>query len=1233
MISELWLHRPKVHGVTITADDEGRKKVKRVRKVAAPSSSEEGERREGSEDPRDFDGDEADMYRYVTVPPIGDGAVGRPGASPMVEQVSELFSEFQRDVAGDEESFRQFMLWAAADDDVVFEDLLIATKSVYNIMEQPLPCGKETWAELVEIANMVEVSLVSDSELEYALEVFSKAYDLYRAELQRLDHERDEAERMSSQRISEEIMAEDDGFFVPPGEEEVVIKEISDAEYIVELERWEKLVDDTRSQINSTKAEFDELMEELEPSKEEREQALSRLRVLEKDAKRRRGRLERYQRGRISDAKAEEISNLERELVSIEDEQADWESRLTIAQERIDQRIGLCAEKRGQFLHIKEEVGSLLSSLPSQERAPVTEALAGELHDLDEILEDVDEWLSELTSEGAGAPGDSASIIDSPPPSGEAARDRVESISTEVVERTAEERGELPEEPPVVFMDAEVRRMLSELPMERPPEEELLLRIDSLQQELINRENNILKLEHTIEELMEDKGGSTTAVELERNKYKLELNKIQDELTEKQSLLNQYLDVIRDLESKMEGKDKELDETMRLNRRKTTELRQKEAVLETLERELLEGQEVFRQETQELMDRETRLNTQVSEREGQEREMAKKDLTLELRNEQIRKKMDRLTARELELQRITSKQKEMEEMLTLKERELQNLKTEVDVREEEMRRRDTSIEDRTGELKKLQSEVTKLEHRVRSRDETLRRREAHIEEEEIRVNNLEAFIAQREVQLRDREEEVNLKEAKVESTVTNIESQRDRVESDRRLVSTQRQEAERLRISQDQRHEDLIRREDSLSVREDTQRERERAVLLREERLELEKEEMSRLREEVEDIELKWSAREKNLLERLETFNSEKEELLEDWKASKGRVRELEREKADLTARLIAAESSLMNKDGEILSIAQELESARGRGEETTIELDDGVKTSLRRVMEDVERQHVEIHELEARTAKVDRREKELLEMEEILAKEREKVRELVAEQEKGRTDLQEALEDLAERTSKIEQTEVSVKDGETQLVTREEELAFREDAVRKRERDMDRVTTAELAEARAEDREDELTTLQLTLEERTTGLEVREDEVGRKMSHLREEEVELERQKADLMLARENMLKSTAEMEEIPPPPEVLSMPPPSEVAFNRARSGLAMRAAVMVAQSRRETDERVEEAEKVTTSVGSEEPFEASPEDGRKPLARLKCKACETVIPIFTDERPLEIVCPDCGKHGILK
>ncbi|UCC92960.1 MAG: hypothetical protein JSW25_09915 [Thermoplasmata archaeon] len=1187
-----------------------------MRKVAAPPSSE-------GEDPGDFDGDEADAYRFVTVPPIEEGARPRAGDSPVSEQVRELFNEFQRDVAIDGDSFMQFMLWAEAAEDVVFEDLLIATKSVYNVMNEPLPCGKEAWDGLVEMANMVEVSIVSESEMEYALEVFSKAYDLYRAELQRLDDERSEAERMSSQRISEEILAEDDTFLSEVVEEEPVVEEVSDEEYDAALERWEKLVDDTRYQINSTKADFDELMEELAQPKDEREQALSRLRVLQKDAKRRKARLERYQRGRISDAKAEEISNLERELLAIEEETEDWESRLAIAQERIDQNIGLCAEKRGQFVHIKEEVNSLLNSLPSKERSTVSEALAGELHDLDEILEDVDEWLSELTSEGAGTPGDSASIIDSGPPVGDVAREKAESISSQVVERTVEESEELPEAPPVVYMDADVRRMLSELPIERPPEEELLLRIDTLQQELINRENAILKLEHTIEELMEDKQGSTTAVELERNKYKLELNKIQDELTEKQGLLEQYLDVIRNLETQMEGKDRELRETLVLNRKKTDELRQKEAELETLERELVERQEEFRQEKQELMDREVKLNTQVSERESQEREMAKKDLTLELRNEQMRKKMDRLTGRELELQRVTSKNKEMEEMLGLKERELQNLKTELDVREDELRRRETSIEERTEELKKLQSDVTKLEHRVRSRDETLRRREAHSEEEEIRIRNLEAFIAEREVQLRDREEELNLREAKVDSTVATIDSQRERLENDRRQVSVQRQDAERLRIAQDQRHEDLMRREDSLSVREDTQRERERAVQLREERLELEKEEMSRLREEVEDIELKWSAREKNLLERLETFNSEKEELMDDWKATKDRVRELEREKAELTARLIAAESSLMNKDGEILEIAKELEASRGRGDDAVVQLEDGVKTSLKRIMEDIERQQVELHELEARASKVDQRERSLIEKEEMLASEREKVREEVAQKQRGQTDLQEAMEDLDRRTSTIEEMERTVKDRETQLVTREEELAAREDVVRKRERDMDRVTTAEAAEARAEDREEELTTLQHTLEDRTTDLEVREEEVERKMSHLREEEVELERQKAELMLARENMLKASAEMEEAPPPAAILSAPPPSEVAMSRARSGLAMRAALMVAQSRREWEEAEASAQEEKAADGEE----------MKPLARLKCKTCETIIPIYTAERPLEFTCPDCGKKGILK
>ena len=1218
-----------------TADEEGRKKVKRVRKVTAPSSTERQEPGQRRDDPGDFDGDEADMYRFVTVPPMEEGIAPARGQPTMLEQVEELIDDFQADVAVDEESFRQFMLWASAYDEVMFEDLLIATRSVYETVGQPLPCGKGTWAELVDIANLVEVSTVADSELEYAMEVFSKAYDLYKAELQRIDEARDEAERASYERITDEIMAEDEGLLVQSLEEGhatdagPAAAEASEEERHVELERWDKLVDDTRYKINSTKAEFDELMEELSPPKREREEALARLRVLDKDARRRKGRLERYQRGRISEAKAEEIANLERELVAIEDEMADWNSRLTIAQERIDQSIGLCADKRGEFVHVREEVSSLLDSLPSRDRTVAAEALSGEMKDLEEMLEDVDEWLGQLTSDRAVDATDGAAIIDGPPPAGAAARERAASISREVVERPEASAGEVPDEPPVVFMDAEVRRMLSELPIERPPEEELLLRIDSLQQELMNRENTILQLEHTIEELMEDKEGSTTAIELERNKYKLELNKIQEELVDKQGLLEQYLQVIRDLETKMEAKDRELDKSMGLNRQKTAELRKKESELEAMERELLERQEEFRQEKQELMDRESRLNAQVSERESQEREMAKKDLTLELRNEQIRKKMDRLTAREMELQRVTSKNKEMEEMLSLKERELQNLKTELDVREEELRRRETSVEERTGDLKKLQSEVSKLEHRVRGRDETLRRREAHHEEEEVKLRNLEAFIAEREVQIHDLEEDLNLREAKLETTMESLDSQRERVEADRRQVSEQRQEADRLRIAQDHRHDELVRREDSLSVREDTVRERERAVQLREERLELEREDLARTRQEAEEVEIKWSARERNLLERLDAFNSEKEELMEDWKATKARVRELEKEKADLMARLITAEGSLMNKDGEILEIARELEAARGRGDDATVELDEGVKRSLRTITEDVERQQVALHELEQRSAKVDERERRLVELEEVLSKEREKVRELLTEQERGRTDLSEAMDDLARRSASTDELEVSVKEREAHLAAREEELAAREGSVRDRERELERLTTAELAEARAVDREEELTRLQRTMEERTGQLEAREEDLEHQLHHLREEEVELERQKAELMMAREQMLKA-GEEGQVPELAEVLTAPPPSEVAMGRARSGLAMRAALMVAQSRREGEEDVPGDE---AAVGPGEGAEPGEEGKPRVLARLKCKACGTVIPIHTEERPLEIVCPECGKKGILK
>ncbi|NIP36893.1 MAG: hypothetical protein GWN18_18170, partial [Thermoplasmata archaeon] len=226
--------------MTTTADEEGPKKVKRVRKVAAPSSPEE-EPEGHQDDPQDFDGDEADMYRFVTVPPIEEGILPSTAPPSIAEQVQELFNEFQADVAADEESFRQFMLWAAADDEVMFEDLLIATKSVYDIMGQDLPCTKATWAGLVDIANLVEVSSVAESELDYALEIFSKAYDLYKAELQRLDEERSEAEQASYDRITDEIMAEDNALFDQTTPEEAIAEEVSETEFTAELERWEKL--------------------------------------------------------------------------------------------------------------------------------------------------------------------------------------------------------------------------------------------------------------------------------------------------------------------------------------------------------------------------------------------------------------------------------------------------------------------------------------------------------------------------------------------------------------------------------------------------------------------------------------------------------------------------------------------------------------------------------------------------------------------------------------------------------------------------------------------------------------------------------------------------------------------------------------------------------------------------------------------------------------------------------
>jgi DNA repair ATPase RecN len=223
---------------------------------------------------------------------------------------------------------------------------------------------------------------------------------------------------------------------------------------------------------------------------------------------------------------------------------------------------------------------------------------------------------------------------------------------------------------------------------------------------------------------------------------------------------------------------------------------------------------------------------------------------------------------------------------------------------------------------------------------------------------------------------------------------------------------------------------------------------------------------------------------------------------------------------------------------------------------------------------------------------------------------------------MQEALEQIASRSTQLEEMEVSVRDRGSTIVAREEDLASREDAVRQREREMERLTTAEDAEARAEDREEELMDLQKGLEDRTTSLEQREEELEKGWASIRGQETEFERQKGELMLARENLLKAGNELEEIRSPAQS-----PIKVqeakGVHRAPSGLAMRAAEFAALSKEEEAEEVKKA----AASGETEP------DGQKPLARLRCKICSTVIPIFTNDRPLDIECPRCGKGGILK
>ena len=1327
-----------------TPPEEGPRKIRRVRRVAVapqeapkegpPEDVPAGKGAEGKqpwrEGARPPDDEPPEGYRFVRVPPIEGEPGGDASLASLRQQVGELYNDFVEAVALTDDTFRQFMLWAAETEGVRFQDLLIATRSLFEIMGRPLPGDKRMWNEFKEMANLVEITTVSDSELEYALEVFSKTFDLYKDELRRLDSERQKAESLSTQKISDEILAEDEGLLggagpegaPPDGDQQpqqaAPAKGAAAAEATpeweaiqpatkapgppavtrteapaprpappssptvapapprtdvpetepVEGERWEKVVDDTRSKINSTKAELDELSEELTPSKAERDAAISRLRVLEKDANRKRARLEWFQRGRISEAKADEITNLEREIGKIEAEMADWSSRLGSAQRHIDARIGAARGKRVEFDRIRNEVEALVASLPSEDRGAVYSALEGELQDLQTIVREADKWVSELTIEASTVPLAAQRAMQDQvqsvgraglAPAAPGAREATVPASASgtatagAPSRMAAQGEAKAEEPPVVYRDSEVREMLSKVPIERAPEEELTIRLEKLQRELVNRENTIMTLERNIERLLDEKEGSTTAVDLERNKIRLELAHTQEELGEKQHLLEQYLDVIRTLEDQMAKKDRELKETLELNRRKTDELKHKEEAFARTERELLEKQEEFRAERQELQDREARLAAQIHERESHEREIAKKELTLELRSEQVRKKMDRLTVREIELQRLMSQHKELEETYALKERELQNLRAELDVREEELRRRDTAVEERSQEAKKLQSELGKMEHRLRSRDEQLKRREGELAEVEARTKRIEGAHADREVALQAREEDMGLREAEVEGARESLEGQRGQLETARKQLGDERQEIERLRMMVEKRQEELLRREDQLGSRETTLRERERACQIREERMMLERKDIEVARSQGDEADRRWAAKEKALLDQLQSFNKEKQELLADWGASKKRMREIDKEKQELAARLLAAETSAWAKDEELLALARKLEDVRTKATpEAVVALDDGTKVALRRVLEDLSRQRGLLGDVEGRMRALAKREEELAAEEDILAKERERVQELSSQQQGGEREARKALEEVEARARDLEGREARAQQAEATNSRREAELLERERAVREGEERLERVATAQGAEARAEDREEELVGLQSDLESRLSAVERQEEEQEARAHALAAQETDLARTREELESMRENLLRAGPALGEARPPaakpatkPTAQGTPPTPA----RKRTGLASKAADKAAATAAPTAAPTAAGTPARPAARPPSPPSPPPpakapstatilvadldSQGRAPVARLRCRVCGTVIPIYTHERPVQVACPKCGKVGNVK
>jgi hypothetical protein len=42
---------------------------------------------------------------------------------------------------------------------------------------------------------------------------------------------------------------------------------------------------------------------------------------------------------------------------------------------------------------------------------------------------------------------------------------------------------------------------------------------------------------------------------------------------------------------------------------------------------------------------------------------------------------------------------------------------------------------------------------------------------------------------------------------------------------------------------------------------------------------------------------------------------------------------------------------------------------------------------------------------------------------------------------------------------------------------------------------------------------------------------------------------------------------------------------------------------------------------------------EEDKEPIKEIPCPRCKSKVPIYTEERPLDIECPNCGKKGTLK